>query len=125
VQLNNVWIPVGYILNTTPNPTVTFTYASGTVSPTSRWYMDAVRFEGICYNAASPARITAILYGNPILISGTGAIGRTFALVSCTNAVGALDLWTLEQTSFTGTGSFDFSIQPGTEKARFLRVITQ
>lgn len=123
-QPNNVWIPVGFIVNTTPNPTVTFTYASGTISSYSRWYMDAVRFETI-YCPPTPARVTQILYGNPVTLSGTGPVGHPFALVSSTNAAKALNLWTPEQISTECTGSFTFSVVPGTETARFFRVITQ
>ena len=123
-QPTNVWIPVGFIFNTTPNPTVTFTYASGTISSYARWYMDAVRFQGLCCCPPTPARITEILYGNPITISGTGSVGHPFALVSSTNAAGALNLWTPEQTNAACTGSFTFSITPGTEKSKFFRVIT-
>jgi hypothetical protein len=123
-QPNNVWIPVGFISNTTPNPTVTFTWASGSLSPTARWYMDAVRFDTI-YCPPTPAKITEILYGNPITLSGTGSVGHLFALVSSTNAARALNLWTPEQICTECTGSFTFSVVPGTEKARFFRVITQ
>ncbi len=124
-QPNNVWIQVGFISSTTPNPTVTFAWASGTLSSTDRWYMDAVRFDSLCCNPATPARITEILYGNPITISGTGPVGHPFALVSSTNAANALNLWTPEQISTVSTGSFTFSVTAGTENARFFRVITQ
>jgi hypothetical protein len=124
-QPNNVWIPVGYIRNTTPNPTVTFTYASGTISKSDRWYMDAVWFHSICWYSPRPARITNIIYGNPIIISGTGAVEHYFALVSSTNAAQALNLWTREQTNTARMGLFTFSVTPGTENARFFRVITQ
>jgi hypothetical protein len=123
-QPNNLWIPVGFIANTTPNPTVTFTWASGTLSTSARWYMDAVRFETL-FCPPTPARITEIRYGNPITLSGTGAVGHLFALVSSTNAARALNLWTPEQTCTDCTGSFTFSVVPGPEKARFFRVITQ
>jgi hypothetical protein len=124
-QPNNVWIPVGFIVNTTPNPTVTFTYASGTISSSARWYIDAVWFESLCGCPPTPARITEIRYGNPITISGTGPVGHPFALVSSTNPARALNLWTPEQTSSACTGSFTFTLTPGTEPARFFRVITQ
>ena len=124
-QPNNVWIPVGFIINTTPNPTVTFAYASGAVSATDRWYMDAVRFESLCCCPPTPARITEILCGNPISICGTGPVGHPFALVSSTNAAKALNLWTPEQTCSDCVGSFTFSVTPGAEKGRYFRVITQ
>jgi hypothetical protein len=123
-QPTNVWLPVAFISNTTPNPTLTFTYASGTISSYSRWYMDAVRFEAL-YCPPRPARIIEILYGNPTTISGTGPVNHPFMLVSSTNAARALKLWTPEQFNTECTGSFTFSVVPGTEKARFFRVITQ
>jgi hypothetical protein len=44
----NVWGAVGYITNTTTTPTVTFTYASGTLAGTGgRFYADAVMFESL------------------------------------------------------------------------------
>jgi GH25 family lysozyme M1 (1,4-beta-N-acetylmuramidase) len=71
------------------------------------------------------ARITQILYGNPLIISGTGPVSHPFALVSSTNVAQALNLWTPEQTNSAGTGSFSFSVAPGTVKAKFFRVVTQ
>jgi hypothetical protein len=71
------------------------------------------------------AQITQILYGNPLIISGTGPVSHPFALVSSTNVAQALNLWTLEQTDSAGTGSFSFSLAPGTAKAKFFRVVTQ
>ncbi|HSU57000.1 MAG TPA: autotransporter-associated beta strand repeat-containing protein, partial [Candidatus Dormibacteraeota bacterium] len=39
------WYPVGYVTTTIASPTITFTYASGTLAGTSgRFYADAVRF---------------------------------------------------------------------------------
>ncbi len=124
-QPNNVWIPVGYIVNTTPNPTVTFTYASGTISSHDRWYMDAVRFQSLCGCPATPARITEILHGNPITVSGTGSVGHFFALASSTNIAQSLNQWTPEQTNTDCSGSFTFKLLPGAEKSRFFRVIAQ
>ncbi len=71
------------------------------------------------------ATITRIVYGNPVVVSGTGPVGHPFALVSSTDAGEALNLWTLEQTDSSGTGSFTFNVAPGTAKAKFFRVITQ
>ena len=71
------------------------------------------------------ARITQILYGNPLIISGTGPVSHPFALVSSTNVAQALNLWIPEQTNSAGTGTFSFNVTPGTPKARFFRVITQ
>jgi hypothetical protein len=52
-------------------------------------------------------------------------VSHPFALVSSTNVAKALDLWTPEQTNPAGTGTFSFSLTPGTAKARFFRVLTQ
>lgn len=44
----NVWGEVGYLTNSTTTPTVTFTYASGTLAGTGgRFYADAVMFESL------------------------------------------------------------------------------
>jgi hypothetical protein len=45
--------------------------------------------------------------------------------VSSTDAAKALNQWTAEQTNTAGTGTFSFSLTPGTAKAKFFRVITQ
>jgi hypothetical protein len=37
----------------------------------------------------------------------------------------ALNLWTPEQTDLAGTGTFSFSLTPGTARARFFLVLTQ
>jgi hypothetical protein len=118
----DVWTPVAIITNSSATPTITFSWASGGFD---RWYMDEVRFENLAPGTATPARITQILYGNPITISGTGPVSHTFALVSSTNAAKALNQWTPERTETAGNGSFTFSITPGAAKARFFRVITQ
>jgi hypothetical protein len=118
----NVWTPVANIYNSTTKPTVLFSYASG---GSNRWYMDEVRFENIASGAAAPGKVTAILYGNPLTISGTGPVSRPFALVSSTNAGKSLDQWFPEQTNTAGTGAFSFSVTPGGAKAKFFRVITQ
>jgi hypothetical protein len=115
---------VGYLTNKIAWPTVTFTYASGGVT---RFYMDAVDFQSVDGTtvAASPAGITGIHYGNPLTISGTGPVSRPFALLSSTNAARALNQWTREQTNRAGTGSFTFSVAPGTVTAQFFRVISE
>jgi hypothetical protein len=121
----NTWTLVGYITNNnTTRPDVFFTYASGTAS---RFYMDAVHFQSVdgITTSAPPARITQILYGNPLTIAGTGPVGHPFALVSSTNPAKALNLWTPEQTNTAGNGAFFFDVSPGTAKAGFFRVITQ
>jgi hypothetical protein len=118
----NVWTLVAIITNSATTPTITFSYASGA---SNRWYMDEVRFENIATAAATPARITRILSGNPITITGTGPVGRPFALVSSANASKPLSQWTAEQTNTAGTGSFIFSITPGAGTSKFFRVLTQ
>ena len=118
----NVWTPVAIITNSSTKPSITFTWASGACS---RWYMDEVRFENISSATAAPARITQILPGNPLTLSGTGPVSRPFALVSSTDAAKPLNQWIPEQTNTAGTGSFSFSITPQTAHAKFFRVITQ
>ena len=118
----NVWTPVAVITNTTTTPTIIFSWASGGYS---RWYMDEVRFENLAVGTATPARITQLLPGNPLVVAGTGPVSHPFALVSSSNAEKPLNQWTPEQTNGAGTGSFVFSVTPGAEKARFFRVITQ
>jgi hypothetical protein len=118
----NVWTPVAIINNSSNKPTIKFAYASGS---SNRWYMDEVRFENIAAGAATPARITQVLFGNPLTISGTGPVSRPFALVSSTNAAKPLSQWTPEQTNTAGTGSFTFTVNQGAASARFFRVITQ
>jgi hypothetical protein len=76
-------------------------------------------------SAVSPARITAFTYSHPASIAGTGSLGRTFVLVSSTNVAKALNLWLPEQTNGAGAGSFNFAVTPGTENAKFFRVISR
>ena len=118
----NVWNPVCIISNTSPTPTITFSHASGGYS---KWYMDEVRFETLGAIPATPASITQIIYGSPVTTLGTGPASHHFVLVSSTNVAQPLSLWTSEGTDTTGTGSFTFSIPPGSQRARFFRVITQ
>jgi hypothetical protein len=40
----NSWTTLGTITPSTAHPSLTFKYVSGTLSPTSRWYADAIRF---------------------------------------------------------------------------------
>ena len=40
----NAWNLLGNITPATEKPSLTFTYASGTLSTNSRWYADAIRF---------------------------------------------------------------------------------
>ena len=46
------------ITPSTDRPTLTFTYNSGTLSPTSRWYADSIRFTpvGAGETKAKPAK---------------------------------------------------------------------
>jgi hypothetical protein len=45
----NTWHLIGYLTNHTSNPSITFRYESGNIDNTGqRWYMDAVRFQGVC-----------------------------------------------------------------------------
>jgi hypothetical protein len=120
----NSWTLVGYLTNSIEQPTVTFAYASGGVT---RFYMDAVDFQSVdaATGAATPASITGIHYGNALTISGTGPVSHPFALLSSTNAARALNQWTREQTNSAGTGSFTFSVAPGTVTAQFFRVISE
>lgn len=118
----NVWTPVAIITNHSKTPTILFSYVSGACS---RWYMDEVRFESLTSTPATPARIIAILPGNPLTISGTGPVNHPFALLSSTNAAKPLNQWTTLQTDTAGTGTFSFSFSPGTTSARFFRVATQ
>jgi hypothetical protein len=118
----NVWTPVAVITNNSTTPTLSFVYASGA---SNRWYMDEVRFEDISSSTVTPARITRIQYGNPLIISGTGPVSRPFALISSTNVRKPLDAWTPEQTNTAGTGSFTFTNTPGSASARYFRVIIQ
>jgi hypothetical protein len=118
----NVWTPVAIINNSSNRPTIKFSYASGS---SNRWYMDEVRFENIAAGAATPARITHIVSGMPLSISGTGPVSRAFALVSSPDTGKPLSQWTPVQTNIAGTGSFTFTVTPGAANARFFRVITQ
>ena len=120
----NTWTLVGYLANNTKQPDVFFTYASG--NPAC-FYMDAVYFQSVdtIITSAPPARVTQILYSNAVIIAGTGPAGHPFALLSATNLTEALNLWTPELTNTDGTGTFNFSLAPGTAKAKFFRVVTQ
>jgi hypothetical protein len=120
----NTWTLVGYLANNTKQPDVFFTYASG--NPLC-FYMDAVYFQAIdaITTSAPPTRVTQILYSNAVIIAGTGPAGHPFALLSATNLTEALNQWTPEQTNTDGAGTFNFSLAPGTARARFFRVVTQ
>jgi hypothetical protein len=123
-QSTNTWTLVGYLTNNTTQPTVIFAYASGGYN---RFYMDAVDFQSVdvISNPAGFTVITQILYGNPVILSGTGPVSHPFALVSSTSAANALNQWTPEETNTAGTGFFTFSVAPGTAHSRFFRIVTQ
>jgi PA14 domain len=78
---NNVWIPVGYITNSTSTPTITFTYLSGAAAATGgRWYLDAVRFENLdpCTGVAPLVGVTGPLAAGQTTVNVTGvAAGAT------------------------------------------------
>jgi hypothetical protein len=72
----NVWIPVGFMTNTTPNPVVTFTATSGTLGNTSRWNMDAVRFQFTgdpCASAVGQLGVSGPLAAGQAFVNVTGA----------------------------------------------------
>jgi hypothetical protein len=62
----NVWTPVFMISNSSPTPTITFSWASGGFD---RWYMDEVRFEGLCCPCCGVVP--------PVGITGPLAAGQT------------------------------------------------
>jgi hypothetical protein len=79
---DDVWFHVGYITNDTLSPTITFTYASGTIGSTGgRWYMDAVRFESIdtCTGVANQVGV------NGPLEAGQGFVNVTDVAEGATN----------------------------------------
>ncbi len=76
-------------------------------------------------SAITASRITNIVYGNPITISGTGMVSHTFVLLSSTNVASAMTNWIPEQTNTAGTGTFNFSVAPGSANTKFFRVQTQ
>ena len=102
--------------------TILATYAGNNNYLTST---KSILYTVLAASTATPAKITRILYGNPLTISGTGPVSHPFALVSSTNVAKAMNLWTPEQTNSANMGSFSFSVIPGTPKAKFFRVITQ
>ena len=54
----NSWTALGTITPSTAHPSLTFKYVSGTLSPTSRWYADSIRFTpaGADVPKAKPAK---------------------------------------------------------------------
>ncbi len=104
-QFLNEWYWVGSISNSSPTPTITFSWASG---GSNRWYMDEVRFETICdpcCGVAPPVGITGPLaagqdYVNVTRVS-TGATNIT-VYANRTTVIG----WTNYAPGFaTGTVS--------------------
>jgi len=94
---NDVWIHVGYITNTTPNPTLKFTYASGTIASSGgRWYMDAVWFEYMddpCAGVAPEVGVGGPLAAGQTFVNVTGvSAGATNVTVYAGNvAIGSLN----------------------------------
>ncbi|HOC54908.1 MAG TPA: immunoglobulin domain-containing protein [Verrucomicrobiota bacterium] len=78
----HAWIRVGYISNFVSNPTISFTYASGTLSPSARWYMDAVRFQGLCCCPYIP-ELTVV---GP-LVAGQSSVLVTNVAAGATNVI--------------------------------------
>jgi hypothetical protein len=70
----NNWVFVGYITNSVPNPVVTFSWVSGTLATSVRWYMDAVRFESLdpCTGVASQLGVTGPLASGQTQVTITG-----------------------------------------------------
>jgi hypothetical protein len=92
---NNVWLAVGIITNTSANPQITFTHASGSVS---RFYMDAVRFENIgdpCFG---------ITPGQPAA-TGPLSAGQTFVNVTGITA-GSTNVKVFAEASQIGVTNF-------------------
>ncbi len=93
----NQWIFVGYITNSQPNPTVTFTYASGQLDGTTqnRWYIDAVRFENVgdpCFSSgASQVGVTGPLGagGTEVIVTSVVAGATNVTVYANTVAIGA------------------------------------
>jgi len=89
----NTWIFVGYITNTVPNPTVTFTYASGQLDGTTqnRWYLDAVRFENVgdpCFGSgATQVGINGPLAAGQVFVNVTGVTAGATNVTVYANAV--------------------------------------
>ncbi|HEX5221018.1 MAG TPA: PA14 domain-containing protein [Verrucomicrobiae bacterium] len=65
----HTWIHIGYITNTQPDPTLTFTFVSAdpALASANRWYMDTIRFENI---------------GDPCFSSGATQVGITGPLAA-------------------------------------------
>jgi uncharacterized repeat protein (TIGR03803 family) len=88
---NNVWIPIGFITNTTANPTISFTHASGTITASNRMYLDALWFEYLdttppsiacpsdrTVNADSgQAHATGVALGTPTASDDSGSVSVT------------------------------------------------
>ncbi|MDB6029065.1 MAG: hypothetical protein JWM68_5288 [Verrucomicrobiales bacterium] len=82
-SLRNVWLHVGYITNDIPNPTITFTYASGTINnSTARWFMDTVRFTpaldcGCCADPGNPSVAGPLFAGQTSVVVTNVNVGVT------------------------------------------------
>jgi autotransporter-associated beta strand protein len=77
---NSRWQTIGEITPNTPNPTITFAYASGSLS-SSRFYADAVRFVS---QIPVPGSISSSRQGNSVILNWLG----NFPLQSAANVQG-------------------------------------
>lgn len=87
---NHVWVHIGYITNNTPNPTLTFSYVSGTIATTGgRWYMDAVWFEyqDPCTGVAPEVGITGPVAAGQTYVNVTGVAEGASNITVYANAV--------------------------------------
>jgi hypothetical protein len=84
------WIFVAYLTNSTPNPIVTFTYASGTCNNSgNRWYTDVVRFERLdpCAGVADPPIINGPLAAGQSFVNVAGVTQGATNITVYANAV--------------------------------------
>jgi PA14 domain/Bacterial Ig domain len=73
----------------------------------------------------TPPSISGISFaGGSFAISGTGAAGKTFVLLSATNLAAPV-FWAPVATNSSGAGSFSFSVSPSGVPAKFFRVQSQ
>lgn len=105
---NHIWVHVGYITNTTFNPTIKLQHVSGdiddnahaTLDTGQRWYTDAIWFELIdaCVGVASQVGIDGPLVQGQTFVNVTGvAAGATNVTIYVNNVEVA-------QTNSTGPG---------------------
>lgn len=96
----HTWIHIGYITNTVVDPTITFTWVSGTLASTVRWYMDTIRFENITdpclYSGATQVGVTG-----PLAAGGTN-VTVTAVTAGATNVTVYANAFEIGQTNFAG-----------------------